>query len=93
MSRQCQAALQWDLRRNLTTGNWKHILIYCSTLFSYINHDGKTRLGGNGGGTVIGNLASMLRLAQNFIQARQIAHLYKADPDYSSRVAHMLSPV
>jgi hypothetical protein len=62
-------------------------------LISYINHDGKTRLGGNGAGTIIGNLASVLRLVQNFIQARQIAHLYKADPDNSSRVSHMLSPV
>ncbi|ARU31970.1 catalase [Sulfuriferula sp. AH1] len=39
---------------------------------------------------LIGNLAGALAPVPRFIQIRQIAHFYRADPDYGSRVAAAL---
>jgi len=36
---------------------------------------------------LIGNLVGAMGSVPRFIQIRQIAHFYKADPEYGSRVA------
>lgn len=51
-------------------------------LYRLMNADQKSLL--------VGNLAGALKTVPRFVQLRQIGHFYKADPDYSGRVAESL---